>query len=277
VVPSGLESNRRVFDRSNDDKIIAPPNTLLPYRISTVTGKNQQFPRWYREYASLIEPQPHLSHVVFDTPRSPFLDLLGVRYVLSKENKPVMEEMVAIKRVEGVTVYFNPDAMPRAFFVNRTIIVSDQEQSLERLRHPDFDHRTTAVIEAPQGPTQIETAPPNLFEGLPSGEARIIEDKRNRVVIETTSLQEGLLVLSDNYYPGWKASVDGEPSLVFRANHTMRAVRVPAGSHVVSFEFTPVTFWTSVYVSVAAAGFTLAALAVATVRARRRKRRRNQA
>jgi uncharacterized membrane protein YfhO len=112
---------------------------------------------------------------------------------------------------------------------------------------------------------------------LPSGEARIIEDKRNRVVVETTSLQGGLLVLSDNYYPGWKASVDGQPSLVFRANHTMRAVRVPAGTHVVSFEFAPVTFWTSVYVSVAATIVTLAALAVATARARRRKKRRIQA
>jgi hypothetical protein len=277
VVPSGLESNRRVFDRTNDDKIIAPPNTLLPYRISTVTGKNQQFPRWYREYASLIEPQPHLSHVVFDTPRSAFLDLLGVRYVLSKENKPAMGDMPAIKRAEGVTVYLNPDAMPRAFFVNRTVIVSNQERSLEALGHPDFDHRTTAVIETPQGQAHFETATPNLFEGLPSGEARIIEDKRNRVVVETTSLQGGLLVLSDNYYPGWKASVDGQPSLVFRANHTMRAVRVPAGTHVVSFEFAPVTFWTSVYVSVAATIVTLAALAVATARARRRKKRRIQA
>jgi hypothetical protein len=275
VVPSGLESNRRVFDRTNDDKIIAPPNTLLPYRISTVTGKNQQFPRWYREYASLIEPQPHLSHVVFDKPRSPFLDLLGVRYVLSKEKTPVIEGMGLLTRLEGITVYLNTDAMPRAFFVNRTVIVSNQEQSLEALGHPDFDHRTTAVIEAPQGPTQIETETLDQFEGLPSGEARIIEDKRNRVVVETTSLQGGLLVLSDNYYPGWKASVDGQPSLVFRANHTMRAVRVPAGNHVVSFEFAPVTFWTSVYVSAAATGVTFAAIAVATLRARR-KRRRNQ-
>ncbi len=271
VVPSGLETNRRVFDRTNDDKIIAPPNTLLPYRVRTVTGKNQQFPGWYREYASLIEPQPHLSHVVFDTARSPFLDLLGVRYVLTNASKPPIEGLSFIKEAEGVAIYENPNAMPRAFFVNRFVSVSNPRESFEALRSPDFDPHTTAVVEAPPGVLTF-----TQFQGLPSGEAHMLEDRRNRVVVETKSLQDGLLVLSDNYYPGWIAKVDGRPAPVIRANHTMRAVGVPAGTHVVSFEFAPMTFWASVWVGAAAAAVTFSGLAFSGVRARRRNRRRNQ-
>ena len=73
VTPSGLETNRSSSAGAGAVKIIAPPNTLLAYQIPTVSGKNQQFPKWYREFASLIEPQPNLSHVVFDQHRSPVL------------------------------------------------------------------------------------------------------------------------------------------------------------------------------------------------------------
>ena len=78
-------------------------------------------------------------------------------------------------------------------------------------------------------------------------QATIIEDRRNRVVIETQNEDSGMLVLSDNYYPGWSASVDGAPAEIFRANCTMRAVKVPAGRHMVSFVFMPMTFKASVY------------------------------
>jgi uncharacterized membrane protein YfhO len=67
-------------------------------------------------------------------------------------------------------------------------------------------------------------------------------------------------VLSDNYYPGWRAYIDGSPTRVLRANHTMRAVRVPAGHHVVSFAFIPAAFFVSMYVSFAGAALTLAAV-----------------
>jgi hypothetical protein len=80
VTPSDLLSNRRVSREAHADKIIAPPNTLLPYQVSTVTGKDQLFPRWYREFSALIEPQPYLSHVVFDATQSRYFDLLNVRY-----------------------------------------------------------------------------------------------------------------------------------------------------------------------------------------------------
>lgn len=88
----------------------------------------------------------------------------------------------------------------------------------------------------------------------------IIADRRNWVLIETDNLRDGLLVLSDNYYPGWYASVDGAPTQILRANHTMRAVNVPAGRHLVSFRFIPAAFFVSMYVSLAAAAVTLAAL-----------------
>lgn len=250
VVPSELETNRSVFT----EKIIAPPNTLLPYQIPTVTGKNQQFPRWYREFASLVEPQPNLSHVVFDQYRSPFFDLLDVRYILTHESAAPLVGYDLITTAEGVSLYENKNALPRAFFVREVIQVGSPSASLEALREASFDPRTTAVIEMSDDLGSLQT---------PAGaSANIVEDKRNRVVIETSNDQRGLLVLSDNFYPGWRAYIDGTQVNVLRANHTMRAVSVPAGRHMVLFAFMPASFFVSMYVSLAAGVLTLAAFIV---------------
>ncbi|HEX5733885.1 MAG TPA: YfhO family protein [Blastocatellia bacterium] len=243
VVPADLETNRRVDEAT--EKIIAPPNTLLPYRIPTVTGKNQQFPRWYREYASLIEPQPNLSHVVFDKPGSRYFDLLNVRYVMTRQTAEPPAGVDLINTTEGISIYENKNALPRAFVVSSTVVVLRPDEALAALTDPSFDPKTTVVIQSQISDLKSQIS--NL------GSARIIEDKRNRVVIETDSGGEGYLVLSDNFYPGWKAYVDGVETEVYRANHTMRAVKLPGGSHVVSFNFDPLTLKISFYISLAAA------------------------
>jgi len=247
VVPSELETNRRVSSEA-PDKIIAPPNTLLPYQVSTVSGKNQQFPRWYREYASLIEPQQNLSHVVFDQYRSPFLDLLNVRYAMTHEGAAPLDGYELLASSEGVSLYENKSAMPRSFFARSVISVNTPRESLAVMRDPNFDPRQQTVIEG-DAPAQFESA---------IATASITEDKRNRVAIETDNDRDGLLVLSDNFYPGWRAAIDGEPTPILRANHTMRAVNVPAGRHGVSFAFMPATFFNSVYASLAGATLVLA-------------------
>ncbi|HEX8184275.1 MAG TPA: YfhO family protein, partial [Blastocatellia bacterium] len=274
VVPSDLETNRRVSQGT--DKIIAPPNTLLPYQISTISGKNQQFPKWYREYASLIEPQPNLSHVVFDKPRSPFFDLLNVRYVMTRATGGPALDYDLLLTAEGVSIFENKNALPRAFFAERVIEANSHAAALDMLREPGFDNRA-AVVESENNSKassgisklKLNTAPAIDTRNSPAASASIIEDRRNSVVIETDNQDEGLLVLSDNYYPGWRAYVDGRAAEVLRANCTMRAVKVSAGCHVVSFLFVPVTFWASVYISLSSAAILIVTFAVSFFRRKR--------
>ena len=265
VTPSGLETNRSASAGAGPVKIIAPPNTLIPYQISTVSGKNQQFPKWYREFASLIEPQPNLSHVVFDEHRSPFLDVLNVRYVMTHESA-AMDGYELLTTAEGVSLYENKSAMPRAFFADRTIEVTNHSEALRVLSESGFDPHTTVVVEKGNARAAAhETGIARSAAALVS----IIEDARNSVVIQTENQTEGQLVLSDNYYPGWRAFVDGAPVEILRANCTMRAVNVPAGRHLVSFEFMPSVFSVTAYVSLVAAALTLSGLILLSIKRRR--------
>lgn len=263
VVPADLESNRRAS--SSDDKIIAPPNTLLPYQIPTVAGKNQQFPRWYRDYAALIEPQLNLSHVVFNRPRSRFFDLLDVRYVVTHANAPPLAGYDLLATAEGIAVYENRQALPRAFFVDRAVEVDGHAEALDRLRDGSFDARREVVIEKAPGKSAGAERLPDATEASATAAVNLIEDRRNRVTVETTGTEEAWMVLSDNYYPGWRATIDGAATEIFQANATMRAVKVPAGRHMVSFVFAPPIFTASFIVSLVAAavvGLTLLAAAI---------------
>ena len=80
-----------------------------------------------------------------------------------------------------------------------------------------------------------------------------------------------MLVLSDSYYPGWTAQVDGAPSPILRANGLYRAVAIPAGRHQVVFEYRPSSFRNGAWLS-AASALVLVALPLADVARRRAAR-----
>ena len=268
VAPSDLETNRRASVDPGRDKIIAPPNTLLAYRIPTVTGKDQLFPKAYREFCSLIEPQPNLSHVVFDETQSRYFDLLNVRYILTHSSHQPPEGCKLLLSEEGVSLYENKAVMPRAFFVDRVIPAGSHEDALKFLSDPSFDPRSSVVTEmGGVEPPQLMTSELGVRG---DNQAKIVGDQTNLVVISTESESGGLLVLADNYYQGWSAMIDEQPVELLRANYTMRAVRVPPGPHVVYFEFDPPVLRLSTYASLASAGLVGLFLTFVFLRDRRR-------
>jgi uncharacterized membrane protein YfhO len=83
----------------------------------------------------------------------------------------------------------------------------------------------------------VEENPDIKIEKDATGSAKIISYTPNEIVIKTSSNSTALLFLSDNYYPGWKASVNGKNSKIYRADYSFRAVIVPKGDSVVEFLF----------------------------------------
>lgn len=59
--------------------------------------------------------------------------------------------------------------------------------------------------------------------------------------MQSESTAAGILFLSDNFYPGWTATIDDQPTPIYRANYTFRAVVVPAGKHEVKFIYQPLS------------------------------------
>ncbi|HEY6328089.1 MAG TPA: YfhO family protein, partial [Blastocatellia bacterium] len=263
VTPSDLDLNVR--SGSERDKIIAPPNTLLAYGIPVIAGKDQLFPKSYKEFCALAEPQQNLSHVVFDISSSPYFDMLGARYVLTHDYCAPPKDSKLLLKAQGLCLYENSHAMPRAFFASEIVRCGAEADVLSELRQ--IGSPGMAVLTGSPGADVVQ---PGRVTGF-TGTANIIEDKRNQVKIATDATQSGLLVLSDNYYPGWRADIDGTAVPIIRANHTMRAVAVPAGHHVVSFGFEPAILKFAIGIVIGTAIVILIGLSF--MRLRRRKHR----
>ncbi|MCB0089970.1 MAG: YfhO family protein, partial [Caldilineaceae bacterium] len=60
-----------------------------------------------------------------------------------------------------------------------------------------------------------------------------------RVELRARSQEAALLVLSDSYYPGWRAWVDGAATPIYAANYLARGIKLPAGDHTVVFAYEP--------------------------------------
>jgi len=87
-------------------------------------------------------------------------------------------------------------------------------------------------------------------------------DEPERVVVRTQGASDAVLVLTDAFYPGWKATLDGTPVAVLRANTAMRAVVVPAGDHRVEMRYRPRSLWIGTVLACAGAAALSGAIAV---------------
>lgn len=154
--------------------------------------------------------------------------------------------------------------VPRVRIVHRAVAAADEEQSFAATVDPARDLVASAVIEG-TGPLP-ELAPP------PAGateSAVITLDEPERVVIDATLATPGLLVLTDTWYPGWTAEVDGAPAPLLRADFAFRAVALQAGTHRVLLRYAPRSLRIGLAITLAAA----LVVAVLLVPPRRRKTR----
>jgi hypothetical protein len=153
------------------------------------------------------------------------LDLANVRYFVSPQRLQSSTDYEEVHVGSRAATYRNRRAMPRAYLAGNVEVVPDA-QAAERLLSPEFPTRTTALLPEPL-PAGVQIQPD------PQGAVTWTEREADRYTLRVSTDKPALLVISENYYPAWKASVDGQPITILRANYTFRAIPVPAGEHEV--------------------------------------------
>lgn len=138
-----------------------------------------------------------------------------------------------------VTIYRNPNAFPRAFVVYEAESVAGLQQALDRLSDADFNPAETVLIEGDL-PSTIEKQLSTGSQGF--SQVQVTDRGANTITIQATTDQPGFLVVSEQYFPGWKVYVDGDESQIYKANGTMRAVFLEEGTHKVEFRYRPMSF-----------------------------------
>ena len=174
------------------------------------------------------------------TPDLALLSLLNVRYVAAEFPIP-MEGLDEIARFDSTYLYENADVLPRAFVVPEVVPVEEFDEAMAWLKARDVRQLAHAAVV--QGGRTL-SSPAALNAGLTW--RRITP---NLLELEVSLAHPGFLVLSQAWYPDWRARIDGEPAEVWKTNGALSGVYVPSGEHSVAFAYRPHWTWVGGVVS----------------------------
>ncbi len=132
-----------------------------------------------------------------------------------------------------ICIYENEFALPRTYLVNNYIITHGEQESLQAIRNNLSELSHSVILENGQPSFASSDA------STRSGRARIDRYENDEVELHVEADKPSLVILTDGYYPGWNAFVDGVRTPIWRANSLFRAVETPAGNHTVVFKYQP--------------------------------------
>jgi hypothetical protein len=185
--------------------------------------------------------------------------MLNTKYLLApgKIEHPNLLQRAADSG-NNIIIFENTDVSPRVFPIGNIEIITDAEKRYARLNDPGFAIDSTAIIEKELG---HEISMPADFN------YEITRYEPNVIDISVEADKQTLMVLSEVYYPaGWKAFIDDIETEIYKTNHLLRSIVLPAGNHSVSFRLEPESYYRSLWLMGVCSTATYMVLAIALFR-----------
>ena len=205
------------------------------------------------------QPYPHaklrddLAAAMVWNLNSPLLDTLNVRYLLSAQSPGPKWQLVysppkdtpLSARFEpmwdkALQVYENTQVMPRAFVAYQIRPAATVAMEAALTARADLAPQREIVLGQTAADGQAVTLPKELQQGgspQPITPAQVVEYQRHRLVVQAEAKTAGVLVLSEAFYPGWTATVDGQPQPILPVNLALRGVLLTPGQHRIQLSY----------------------------------------
>jgi len=227
-----------------------PPCEGMTHRIACIEGVQPNVPARFRDvfwslqgeyvYKQALD-RKFTSYCIYN-PDSALL-MFNLRFFVAYPTQPKtpIEGLRTVYEDPQIRIDELPAAWPRAWLVHHYAVRPDAREVLALLSK--FDYEKMALFEEEPGCAVEE---PSAAEAAPE----IVRYEPARIDIQVQAAAPALLVLSDLFYPGWEAAVDGRPAKTLQANYAMRAVAIPKGAHEVQFLYRPASFRAGVAASI---------------------------
>jgi hypothetical protein len=221
---------------------LLPPTAAALFGIRCVHGVAPMVPARHAELLGLIEGPLHEERdprilrpfLRSESLTHPLLDLLNVDTVVHADPElaaatgwPVLFEHPE----EGLAALARPTAGPRAFLCGGAEVVTDKAQRLARLGARDFPVHGTVLLE--RAPGLDLPARGEMVAALAGARSD------DRITVSVQAPFAGILVLTEDWAPGWRATLDNAETRVLHADHALMGVAVTPGQHMVEFTFEP--------------------------------------
>jgi hypothetical protein len=233
------------------------PNTSSYYNVDSITNLDAMYPSRYLQFIrSFISPESHDRFVGDEVlppldDMAPYLNLLNVKYILVPSKSATASKLQGNNMGDSLPPYFsvvynheirilkNNNYFPRAYMVSQAVCAKNGDESLSLINTLHSDLKQNVILE---DTSEFCAQPSSELQTFQQSEAKILNYGSNEIIIHTKSSSNGFLVLTDLYYPGWKAYVDGQEKTILKANYLFRALPLKAGSHQVRFVYAPASF-----------------------------------
>ncbi len=256
-----LQNQEKPF-RVNGNKII-PMNMLMTYGLESPEGYDAVYIKNTSKFISALNDGTGDTNFSgrygsINRYNSPLLNLINTKYLLAlkvdAKGSPSSSgflpqiyknsKFVNVFEDKSVVVLQNKEAMPRAFMVYDWESGIDDKEALGKLFDPTFPLGKKVVLS-----DLVNIKPDQNIKGTDDF-VRYNEYSSQGSEIQVHTNYDGLLFVSDAFYPGWKVSIDGEPSKIYRADFSFRAVVIPKGDHTVVFDYEPKSFKQGIVIAV---------------------------
>ena len=215
------------------------PNTNLLYGVPEVTSFEPLRVKWHtglrdKAWGSALSR----TRVFF------IAKLWAVDTVIDRQAEP-----------PGFAFHKLSDPGTRALLADEVISVATDNEALETIVGTEVDVTKRIILlkkDAEEAKTFVASASGQSASAGSPGTAAVVFDDGNRCVVEVDARRKAVLFLADSYFPNFRASVDGKPAPLWRANYAYRAVPVPAGRHRVEFTWRPTDLYAGVLLTVSA-------------------------
>ncbi len=163
------------------------------------------------------------------------LGMMNVKYVVSDKQKK-FKVLAPVFRDGEWTIYDNPYLRNRYQLIPEYEVIPDRQALLQKMRSGDFDPDILVLIEK-----SVDTFAGDTREDIIENEIKVVEQSASEILLNVSSQQDQFLRVANLYYPGWTATVNGEPAEILRANYIIMALALKRGRHEVRLRYNSIT------------------------------------
>lgn len=256
-----LQKQPGLFRVGREHAEILPPNTWIAFNLYSYEGYDPVYLNRYGKFMHFLNggdirtgSATRYAELASNY-SSIFLDAANTKYfvsILRDEKGQIPGDKLNYKfadtpykeilRDKSTAILENPNSLDRAYFAKAVIESSSPEDII--MSDQSFDPRKTVLLSDDVSIGKVSG----------KGNIKIISYTPNKVILNTETSTDELLVLADQYEEGWQVKIDGIDTKISRANLIFRAVKVPAGTHEIKFSYWPKSFDVGLKISLATIG-----------------------
>lgn len=226
-------------------------NNIGPYRVNyidtiwnkgisdnlqIINGQEHATLKRFSELININEGFPLNHPQVFTIIYNPskLMDLFNVKYYIVQKYMTSISHLKLVYSNTNYNIYENLNVLPHAFITHKAKILKTTDAIFKEMFNPKFNPQEEVILE--------EEPYINIEEDSKSDKVNILSYTPNRLSITAKLEKNGILVLCDNYFPGWEVYVDNKKDKILIANYCLRGVALNKGIHKLEFIYRPKPF-----------------------------------